>query len=368
MPKAKVSLKDELFNVDTVSILANSIKSVYETLDEQIFIEDIVSNFNNLELKARINWISKMIDKHLPSSFQTTVNILKDSLSKTSIESMFAFAAYPEYVSIRGCTKEDLNLSLYMLGEFTKRFSAEFAIRDFINMFPEETYNIMLEWSKSKNVHQRRLASEGLRPKLPWALGINFDYKKGCLPLHNLFNDKERYVTRSVANHLNDISKIDPELVLSILNKWKESNKQESKEMEYIISHSLRTLVKKGHKGTLEFLGYGTSPKIDVLNLTIKNQSIKIGDSIEFSFEIIGKGNEELIVDYKVIYPMANTKKSEKVFKIKKLSVKKDSSTIISKKHAFRVMTTKKLYSGNYVLIIQINGNEYGREDFFIQV
>ena len=97
--------------------------------------------------------------------------------------------------------------------------------------------------SKSKNYHHRRLSSEGSRQKLPWAVNINLDYKNTIEILDNLHSDKSRYVTRSVANHLNDISKIDPDLVLDTLQRWKSTNLSE--DIDYIISHSTRTLIKK---------------------------------------------------------------------------------------------------------------------------
>ncbi len=368
MAKVNAVLKDELLNDVSVSKLSNTIKEVYESFNEDLFNNEVLSEFENLELKGRVHWISIMLKKHLPNSFEEAVNILLESLSKVEGEGMFAFASYPDFVADNGCNKENLDLSLYMLGEFTKKFSAEFAIRFFVNKFPEVTYLKMIEWSKSDNVHQRRLTSEGLRPKLPWAKGIIFDIYKGVLPLDNLFYDSERYVTRSVANHLNDISKIDPLLVIDTLYKWKKSKRQNNKEMDYIISHSLRTLVKKGHKETLEFLGYNYSPKIIVSNLTIEKPKINIGESINFSFNIKAIEEELLVIDYSVIYPMANNRKSKKVFKIKKLLLNKGKDIYITKKQTFRVMTTKKLYSGEYSLIVQINGKKFGNEKFYITV
>jgi 3-methyladenine DNA glycosylase AlkC len=95
----------------------------------------------------------------------------------------------------------------------------------------------------SENYHHRRLASEGSRVKLPWAIKINLDYSKTIEILDNLYFDKSRYVTRSVANHLNDISKLNTNLVIETLIKWKKRNNSE--DIEYIISHSTRNLVKK---------------------------------------------------------------------------------------------------------------------------
>jgi 3-methyladenine DNA glycosylase AlkC len=112
----------------------------------------------------------------------------------------------------------------------------------------------MKEWAKSEHYHQRRLASEGTRPSLPWAIKVNLDYKKPIEILDVLYCDNTRYVTRSVANHMNDISKRDASLVLDTLRKWKNSKKQNKKEMDFIISHSLRTLVKDGNREALNLL------------------------------------------------------------------------------------------------------------------
>lgn len=368
MPKAKVLLKEELFNKNTVSKMSRAIKNIYTSLDEESFIDDIIFPFDSMELKERIYWISEMLRKYLPDSFKESVSILLESLKGIEEEGIFVFSAYSDFVSKYGCSKEYLDLSLEMLGEFTKMFSSEFAIRSFINQFPDTTINKMIEWSLSDNVHQRRLSSEGLRPKLPWAKGISFDIEQGIIPLENLFYDNERYVTRSVANHLNDISKINPMLVLSLLSKWKESKRLDNKEMDYIIAHSLRTLIKKGHKETLEFLGYSYSPKIEFSNFSIKDTNIKIGDSIEFSFEITAKGKEHLVIDYIVDYPMLNKRKSSKVFKIKKVLLHEGNNVKIIKKHAFRVMTTKKLYSGEYSLVIQINVKKFGTQKFNLTI
>jgi 3-methyladenine DNA glycosylase AlkC len=42
----------------------------------------------------------------------------------------------------------------------TCNFSAEDSIRYFLNEFEDETFEKMLEWSKSLNYHHRRLSSE----------------------------------------------------------------------------------------------------------------------------------------------------------------------------------------------------------------
>jgi len=104
------------------------------------------------------------------------------------------------------------------------------------------------------------------------------DYKKSIEILDNLYQDESRFVTRSVANHLNDIAKIDEDLVVETLKKWRNENihSLRAQDLDYIISHGTRTLVKKGHKKTLEFLGYSTDPKIKVNNFKIQTKQVQI--------------------------------------------------------------------------------------------
>ena len=82
--------------------------------------------------------------------------------------------------------------------------------------------------------------------------------------LELLKDDAELYVRRSVANNLNDISKDNSEVVVSTLTSWGQSS---SEEMQRLIGHALRTLLKQGNVGAFGLLGYvargvGRSPEL----------------------------------------------------------------------------------------------------------
>lgn len=368
MTEERYSLKDDLFNEKTVKKLTDAIKNVYGLFDDINFFNEVISHMPPLELKERVTLIRTTLEKYMPSDYMTTTQLFLESLKTLNGGGDFVFASYCEYVEIHGCTDELVDYSLEMLGEYTKWFSSEFSIRKFINNYPDKTYEMMHKWSLSEDVDQRRFASEGLRPKLPWASKINFDYKVGIKPLNNLYYDNNRYVVRSVANHLNDISKLDPDLVVDILKEWQDSKKQEPAEMDYLTHHALRTSIKKGHVKSLNLIGYQQNPKITLINFKIIKSDILIGDSLEFSFDITAVEEEALMVDFKVHYPMANAKTSEKVFKMKKINLKKGETAHLKKAHPFRRMTTKKLYTGDYKLSIQINGKVYSELPFKIAV
>jgi 3-methyladenine DNA glycosylase AlkC len=375
--KPKFSLKDQLFNKEKVEYLSGLIKKVNPDFLNENFEKEILDKFPKLELKQRISHISDMIKKYLldKTNFEKSINILIKSLPKFeenwNLDNNFwdfIFAPYSDFIAKNWCNKKDLELSFNSLEFFTSYFSSEFAIRKFFNEFEWETYDWILKLSKSKNYHHRRLASEWSRQKLPWAEKINLDYKKTIKILDNLYFDKSRYVTRSVANHLNDISKIDWDLVINILKKWKKSPhpnplpRGEGIDLDYIISHWTRTLVKLGDKNALEFLGYSNNPKIEIKNFVLKSDKIKIWENLDFNFDISWEKSDNLIIDYKIHFLLKNWKYSEKVFKIKKIKnfVWKEK---ISKKHPLKLMTTRNLNIWKHYLEIQINGKQFEKKE-----
>ncbi len=361
----KTLLKDLLFNEGKVKQITEEITSIYPRFDKTDFTKETVQRFPELELKQRISWIRECLRKYLPQDYRQAVDILLGSLPKPNNPDLtdndfgdFIYAPYAEFVAMYGRNKSDLQFSLAALKEITQRFSAEDAIRYFINDFPDETLKELLKWTKDSHYHVRRLSSEGTRPKLPWSQKISIPPEDTLHILDNLFTDRTRFVTRSVANHLNDISKINPDLVLKTLNKWKSSGKQSQKEMEYIINHSLRTLVKQGYSQAFTFLNFSNQAEIILSEFEIANDQIKIGNKLGFSFTLKALKDENVLIDY--IISFQNKKgemNSKKVFKIKKLTMKKNQTLQVQKTHPLREqMTTRTIYPGKHNLAIQING------------
>ena len=379
------SLKDQLFNREKIEYISRLISKSYPDFLQDNFIAEVVEEFPNLELTQRITHISEVLKKYLPEDFEESVNILLESLPEPddnwTLDNNFGdfiFAPFSEFVAtywLEDIDKNWLEFCLSALEKMTPNFSCEYSIRPFINTYEEETLDRILEWSQSDNYHVRRLASEWSRPKLPWWKKINIDYRKCIKILDNLYCDDSRFVTRSVANHLNDISKLDPELVVNTLKRW--SSPQNSpqgegvaKDIDYIISHSTRWLVKQGHKETLELLGYSSNPKVNIANLGIKNDIVKIWDSLEFEFELNplltsphGRGiKQNLIIDYKIYFKNKSWVLKAKVFKIKKLILQKTIQ--ITKKHPLKMMTTKALYEWEHQVEIIINWKSFWKKSF----
>lgn len=360
----KFSLKDHLFNEPKVVYLANIIAEVYPNFKKNDFQRAILVAFPNLELKERIVHIRICLKNYLPAEYREAVAIILKALPPALDENLtdndfgdFIIAPFNDFVAHYGCNADNLAFSLAAIKEITKRFSAEDAIRYFINAFPEATLESLNEWAKDSNYHVRRLCSEGTRPKLPWAQKINISPETALPILDQLYKDKTRYVTRSVANHLNDIAKIKPDLVLDTLAKWKKSQQQHENEMNFIIKHALRTLIKNGHPEALAMLGYGDSSQLSIHSLQY-DEKVAIGESLHFSFEVIAETDKTLMIDYIVNFQNKQGQLSnKKVFKLQTVSISAEQSMKIVKRHPFRAnMTTRQLYAGVHRVDIQVNG------------
>jgi len=371
----KVLLKDLLFNQAKVERIADEIQRAHPSFKQPTFAREVLAGFPERELKARISWIAECLKKYLPDNYERAVGILIKALPPPNNSELldddfgdFIYAPYAEFVARNGCSKEYLHFSLDALYQITQRFSAEDAIRYFINAFPKETLKQLLAWTKDSHYHVRRLCSEGTRPKLPWAQRINVPITASIPILNKLYSDKTRFVTRSVANHINDISRIDPELALDTLASWQKSGKQEPAEMDYIVRHALRTLVKQGHPQAMQMLGFTHAPKVKVTNLIVPRQ-VRMNTALEFSFTIKSKENTKVIIDYILYFQnKSGTLNSKKVFKLTTLALAKNKSIVVSKRHPLREnMTTRKLYPGKHEVELQINGKRFLKEAFILK-
>lgn len=370
----KVLLKDQLINKQKIVQIAGEIQRAYRPFKKEDFVRDVVAKFPELELKARISWITECLKKYLLRDYRRAVGMLVESLPEPNDPHLsdddfgdFIYAAYAEYVAKYGCNEKNVYFSLNALYELTMRFSAEDAIRYFINAFPKQTLVKLSRWSKDSHYHVRRLCSEGTRPKLPWSQKITIPITAPLPILDILFSDRSRFVTRSVANHINDISKIDPNLAIDTLVKWKESGKQTPKEMDYIVRHALRTLIKHGNPKAMKLLGVSHEPNVTVSKIKVPAQ-LKMNSVLEFSFMIRAHEDVDIIADYIIYFQNRSGKlNGKKVFKLKQCSLTKNVTVTLTKRHMLREhMTTRKLFRGRHEIEIQINGKSYGKKLFRI--
>ncbi|MEM8980176.1 MAG: hypothetical protein AAGD04_11880 [Pseudomonadota bacterium] len=362
MAQSTFSLKDQLLNAQSVGQLADEVAHAWSEFDKEAFQNRALSRFPDLELKARLNWIAECLEDWLPSDFDAmAAQILRAQppiLDPTKSDDDFGnFIHAPWGILVARHGKDDPELALDTLAELTKRFTAELVIRDFVSTHPEMSYAKFEAWARSENYHLRRLVSEGTRPLLPWAQRIATPVDFALPLLDVLHSDPTRYVTRSVANHLNDIAKIAPSEVPKRLKKWAETSQQEPKELAWMTRHATRTLVKKGDPEALALLGYPLDPPIEILEFSASDTQVPIGSRITLQIKLRAKEATKLLLDYVVDFPKAGGRRSEKVHKIKSLSLKAGESLDLEKVHFFKGdATTYKLYPGNTPIQLQING------------
>ncbi|WP_107038258.1 DNA alkylation repair protein [Brumimicrobium mesophilum] len=239
------------FDQELAELLADKIIALYPIFNKSSFVKAINQKISNLELKDRIAIIADELGNHLTTDYDTNARILTQILGPENEEETGMFTNFYWIMPIaKYVEKYGLNhfeTSMHLIEEITKRNTGEYAIRSFIEAYPQKTMNKMFEWSTNSNKHIRRLASEGGRPRLPWApkLDLFIEDPSPLLPiLNNLKDDQSKYVQKSVANCINDILKDNKEIGLQLIESWKEENM--SKERKWIIKHALRNLIKNG--------------------------------------------------------------------------------------------------------------------------
>ncbi|MEJ6708059.1 MAG: DNA alkylation repair protein [Amylibacter sp.] len=334
------------------------------------FGRDVMAEMLPLELKARMMLIARVLADYLPDDFVDAAGVIEralppelDPLNTVDDFGDFIFGPLGEFVAEHGMAHFDVAMGV--LKAITKRFSMEYAIRPFLNGAPKKTLNFLAEWARDENYHVRRLVSEGTRPKLPWGMKIGLDVREAIPFLDQLHSDKTRYVRRSVANHLNDISKIDVELVVATLARWQREERQDAKELDWMTRHALRTLVKKGDAGPMDLLGFVPDPPIEVGPIVLDAERVKIGDVLAFEVEVKATGDANLLVDYVVEFVKADGAHKPKVFKLKQLTLKKGARDVAGKKNRFKGdVTTFRLYPFISRIVLQINGVERSAVEF----
>ena len=355
------ALKNLMFQRSFFEALCDSIRQQYPSFSKNDFFTHLYDNdWENKSLKERMYHASESLHKTLPTDYGEALGILSKTYQKFN---GFDAMIFPDFVEQFG--QDHYEISIAALERFTQFSSSEFAIRPFIQKYPEKTMDKMLSWSTHSNHHVRRLSSEGCRPRLPWAIALP-GFKKNPEPifpiLENLKADPSLYVRKSVANNLNDITKDNPDIVLARLNSWKH---HAGKETQWIIKHAVRGMVKAGHPEALKLLGY-KPVKVGFGNFKLQSGQLKMGDTLAFSFQLsnLGKRKQNLLVDFVIHFVKSNGTTAPKVFKLNTLNLLPGQKEEVSKSFPIIPITTRRYYAGTHKVSIQVNGKIVGEKSF----
>jgi len=324
--------------------------------NQMIFSE----HFVGYELKQRMHHTAEVLHHFMPLDFNCAVIILKSiidelraqGIKEQSIEYMFL----PAYIEMYGL--EDYDCAIDAFEYVTQYTSCEFAVRPFIIRSPAKMLVQLQAWTQHESRHVRRLASEGSRPRLPWAIALP-EFKHDPTPLLPILSalkkDECEVVRRSVANNLNDIAKDNSEVVVQIATQWLGDNEHTDK----LVKHACRTLLKQAQPEIMALFGF-QQDLVKLTEMVITTPVVKVGEKLTFNFTINNTSRmpQRLRLEYGLYYLKKNGTLARKVFKITERVIAGGAQEQITRHQSFKVISTRVFHLGTHKLAIIINGQE----------
>lgn len=368
MPEESTAFKDVFFKPGFINELGDALAYAMPGFNKKSFAKKVFDKkWYSKELKQRTRHIVLVLHEYLPAHFPDAVTIILKTVehlrAQTNREGSFGYISLPEYIEVYGL--EHYKESVKAMEDITQFMSCEFAVRPFIVRYGDKMMKQMLAWSKHKDPRVRRLASEGCRSRLPWAMALP-EFKKDPSPilqiLENLKTDKDIWVQKSVANNLNDISKDNPKLAISIYKQWL----GKTKETDWIVKHAARTLLKQGNAEVMGLFGFRKDKAVVLHSMNIGTPKVKMGKDLVFSFTVLNKSKESKLIrlEYGMYYVRANGTLSKKVFKISEREYGAGAEVVVSRKQSFKAITTRVYYPGSHKVSVIINGHEMAEGEF----
>ena len=350
-----------MFNADRFTHIAKAACSINSAFDGARFFQLTTTSLDERSIMQRLRQTAVSLETCLPGHFTQQLETLYALAPK--INHGFVSMILPEFVALYG--QDHFAESMDALKYFTQFGSSEFAVRHFLLKDMGRTLTTMQQWAEDENDHVRRLASEGCRPRLPWSFQIKAlieDPTPVAPILQALKSDPALYVRKSVANHLNDITKDHPEWVISLFSTWPEDNPHS----QWIIRHALRSLIKQGDQKALTLIGVAGKPDIDIIRFDVSPNQIALGDVITFQVDIQSRSDntQKLVIDYAIHYVKQNGKTSRKVFKLRTTELAALGRLDLSSRQTIKDFTTRKHYAGKHIVELIINGEMVAQQAF----
>lgn len=355
-------LKDLFFTSAFVDKLSLALRHAHPAFDERKFRGLIYDGaWESKELLQRMHHLAHCLHAVLPEAYAKALEILKQIAPQFA---GFEALLFPDFVEQFGW--HDWERSLPALKFFTQFGSAEFAIRPFLLRDAARALALLHECAADAHPLVRRLASEGCRPRLPWAVALPA-FKKDPRPLlpilEKLQDDEADTVRRSVANNLNDIAKDHPALVLEICERWK----GRSQRTDWIVKHACRSLLKAKNKRALKLFGFAETRQARIEKFKLAKKRMTRGEDLRFAFElhIGGKRASKVRLEYSIDFVKANGETSRKVFQ---LGEKEFAPGVhaVSKRYSTSDKTTRKHYAGKHRVALVVNGQEQAEAMFVL--
>ncbi|WP_149360201.1 DNA alkylation repair protein [Lolliginicoccus suaedae] len=352
---------DELLGRDTVVDLA----AILGSPGSMPCLRGAADRLDGLGFRQRVNAIRDAVLEDVPGDLAQLAGLVRVALRDPRFTGWMTFPI-TEAVAIRGGDRiED---SLALLAELTSRSTAETALRWFLDEHLERAVAVVMEWTTNPDEHVRRLASEGMRPRLPWAPQARrlIDDPRPIVPvLEALYRDESEYVRRSVANCLNDISRDHPELAVEVAQGWLA---RPDGNTASVVRHALRTLIKRSHAGALACIGVDASAAISVTGPAVRTPVVAMGEELAFDCRVTlgGAARARVAVDYVLHFASARGAEREKVFKLGVRDLEPGECWDIARRHRFAPISTRRCYNGEHGVSVQVNGVRTVRAGFLL--
>ena len=368
-----------------VQAIAQHVQRGWRGFDAAGFSAQALQGLDALELKARVQQVAQALAAHLPDDADRACGVLEASLGppasvdgeaedwgalRTSAAGLAGWAVWPltEAVALR-TVQAAPERGLLALQAMTQRLTAEFAIRPFFIEQPAVTFATVGGWLHHPSAHVRRLVSEGSRPRLPWGLRLQalVADPSPTLPwLQALQDDPSAYVRRSVANHLNDIAKDHP----AVLVDWLTTHlRGASAERSALLKHASRGLVKAGDPAVLAAWGLGAAFRGHAA-LAVSPAALAVGDTLTITLDLASTARQpqRLAIDYAVHHVKAAGHTTPMVFKGWVIDLAPGEQRSLVKRHAFKVITTRRYHPGAHAVDVRINGQVLAEAAFDLLV
>lgn len=352
------------FSSAVVTRLASDIARVHPGFPVSAFTTDACRGLEALELLDRGRHIARTLGAHLPASYPDAIGILLRSLGPAQATgelvgagmAPFLYLPHTVFVAERGL--EHFDLSMRAQYELTKRFTAEFSIRAYIARDPERVWTFLPTWARDSNPHVRRLVSEGTRLRLPWATRVpwlDHNPERVLALLELLKDDDSTMVRRSVANNLNDLGKVHPDLLIRTAGAWLEGA---SPNRRGLVEHALRSAVRRGNMDALRLLGYGQDPRISIEEVAFTPERVRIGGQVVMTFRLTSTSTrpQDLLVNVAVHFLKARGVATPKVFKVARVTLAPREQLELKTRFSLAVHTTRIPRPGHHVVDVIVNG------------
>lgn len=357
------AIKD-VFSPALVADLAGELARARPGFDAEAFAADAAEGLDALELKRRMLHLTAALDRHLPPAWADLEGTVRAALASPAFDSWMTVPV-TYLIAERGIDAPDAALPL--LADMTGRFSSEWAVRPFIVRHPDAAFAWFRRWSADADPDVRRLASEGCRPRLPWAprlASLVADPSPVIEVLDRLVGDPSEYVRRSVANNLNDIAKDHPGLALATAARW---SAEGGPGAAWVVRRGLRTLATAGDPAALALLGYDGAAAVVLEELTVTPADPAIGTAALVRARLRAEGATPVVVHYLVHHAGANGMRAPRAFALARRTLAPGVPTEVARRHTFAQRSVRRLYPGRHRVEIQVNGRVLGGVDITLR-